>query len=616
MSNLLTYNIKSVLLTRTSHLRLVVFLALMKCIINVNAQGYTIEYPSYPDFPEGNCVKLGDNIHVTFNRDISEFEFNNVKLSDCNNHYSRFLWWGDGTKDKCASGNKIDLTIQNNGFDYKTPTSTIGSEKIIYYGKRTSSNNNYIIFEWTSNTYTYIGQVSINVCTLDPVLRSTSCYCPGSLLNIQIENFFGADPTDFQLSYDGGNSWVKVSTDNYNSDNGNAILSWNVPDGMTGTHNIKVKSSNGREASGVISMCEPEIIYIPGCLKDGDNFNYTIVNMCPTIIYGIDGKTKSGVTSWDVTSTFRPNNNSQTFTLTQNWNQIKSFSVPECQWTVSCEYNIPSKITIEDDLCYLTISNLESSITIGGSGGNSRTKKYQYCEYVDGIDCSFNDVLSTTKFHAGKTYKLRTLVYVNNQFMQYFDSNPFTIESNRTFDCSTIGGQAAGTINSLNISDALIDYESGCKAEVSFDKTKINVSSLCYPFIEWSIDGINYKSITTDENVNGNFEAGDYIIYWRISSGSTTKICTSSLHVAENPKLICSDYSILSDGSIEIPLPEVKCGTITNWNVTKPFRISGDKIVGDNLPLNQEINISITANENHSCISKLFLIKRVDPCDK
>ncbi len=379
--------------------------------------GYVVTYPDGK-----TSADPGDVVTITFDEDISRYEFNLEKLEDCNNNTFRLFTINCAEPTPCPQGTIVTPVVDGTTIEVTIPSEYDGSVYYLYYGTRNRVSWNFFIVCYKSNQYTYGGQIAIDVHTDDPVLRSTeSCVCPSSSIVIKAENF---NHTTLSWSYsdeDGHSGSLTVAS----SDDGSYDVE--VPSSITSDFTITAKGGTTESASLKIPLCIPDIQNAPGCAPNNGQFTFEVVNACPTLSYKFDNVTYSGASSYTMSAKFTGNNTPQTFTLYQGNKAVRSFTVVKCDVTVTCAEDIPSSFVLDDNSCGITIDDIKEHIKPTQSGGTSITNKvYYYNE--DGGD--FKIVSPTTKFVPGKTYVVRTQVYVDDALISYCDTKEFTVVDN------------------------------------------------------------------------------------------------------------------------------------------------------------------------------------------
>ncbi|MCQ2211160.1 MAG: hypothetical protein MJZ34_12810, partial [Paludibacteraceae bacterium] len=379
-------------------------------------------------YPEGKTsADPGDVVTITFDENITNFEFNYDKLDDCSHSTSDagFFDARCGEPEDCPTGSIFKPTIRNNAFEITVPSNYTGSVYSIYYGTRSSDNFNFIgLFCYNYKIYTYGGQVNINVHTESPVIRSEeTCFCPSSTIIVTAENF---NHVSLSWSYtDAENGQGTLTATSL----GGGKYEVNIPSSVTSDITITAKGGTTETASVSIPMCIPEIQNAPDCVRNNATFEFDVINACPSLSYRFNNQTYSGASSYHFSAKFTGNNQPQTFTLYQGNKAVRSFTVRKCDVTLTCSENVPSTFTLSATECYKTIDDVKNYINPTQRGGTEITDKVYYFN-EDGGD--FKSVSSITKFVPGKTYIVRAQVYVDDAMVGYCETKEFTIIDNTT----------------------------------------------------------------------------------------------------------------------------------------------------------------------------------------
>ncbi|MCQ2217681.1 MAG: putative Ig domain-containing protein, partial [Paludibacteraceae bacterium] len=545
-------------------------MAWVKCMLAVLfwGVGFQCAWSAYTiTYPNGKLMAdPGDEVLITFDEDISKYEFNTKKLEDCNNSSVKFLICSNPSA--CPAGSLLSVASRTeNSLRVKIPNDYNKSTFDFYYGNRTNGGFWFVIcYRYVS--YVYKDFVTINVRTSAPTLRSTEkCFCPGSALELSAENFSGNKIT---LKYDDGkgHTGTKQIT-------ANGKFLFDVPSNVTGDLNFTC--TVGKEAATLtVPMCFPQIVNVPDCAKNKTTARVTVENACPTITYELGGVKKTGSTThqFDLSINVGSNDRSKTFDLKANGTVVRSLTIPICDITFDCNETLPAELSPEQGKCYVTIDDITKYISVSQSGGSSVTEKtYQYSE---DNGTTFSSVFSSTVFNPGKDYIVRTHVYVDDMYVGYCDSKTFTIKANNyTASVNIMDGQSGDVY--ITSEDGTVNYGKSATVPCGTKVLYHAEPGACMKFDNWKYYenywwyGTLYEpavfEVVVDRNIEyrANFSNnGSYVVNAvsedeakgtvsivsdgaEKSSGFTTGYCDQSVTFTARPAT-CHEFSRWSDG--------------------------------------------------------------------
>ncbi|MCQ2193778.1 MAG: Ig domain-containing protein, partial [Paludibacteraceae bacterium] len=545
-------------------------MAWVKCMLAVLfwGVGFQCAWSAYTiTYPNGKLMAdPGDEVLITFDEDISKYEFNTEKLEDCNNSSVTLVICRNPSA--CPAGSLLSVAGRTeNSLRVKIPNDYNKSTFDFYYGNRTNGSFWFVIcYRYVS--YVYKDFVTINVRTSAPTLRSTEkCFCPGSALELSAENFSGNKIT---LKYDDGkgHTGTKQIT-------ANGKFLFDVPSNVTGDLNFTC--TVGKEAATLtVPMCFPQIVNVPDCAKNNTTARVTVENACPTITYELGGVKKTGSTThqFDLSIKVGSNDRSKTFDLKANGTVVRSLTIPICDITFDCNETLPAELSPEQGKCYVTIDDITKYISVSQSGGSSVTEKtYQYSE-DDGA--TFSSVFSSTVFNPGKDYIVRTHVYVDDMYVGYCDSKTFTIKANNyTASVNIMDGQSGDVY--ITSEDGTVNYGKSATVPCGTKVLYHAEPGACMKFDNWKYyenywwNGTLYEpavfEVVVDRNIEyrANFSNnGSYVVNAvsedeakgtvsivsdgaEKSSGFTTGYCNQSVTFTARPAT-CHEFSRWSDG--------------------------------------------------------------------
>jgi len=400
------------------------------CVLALSLVGLgNVSAAAVVTYPEGKMTAdPGDIVTVTFDEDITNYEFNKQKLSDATEYNSNiFTSRCDYPQPSNPGEVYAPLTRTTHSITVKIPADYSEPTFDFYYGTRTKGGSevNLVFFTLCLKyvSYTYGGQITINVHTDQPVLRaSQDCVCPGSTTTILAENF---NHTTLQ--------WICIDRDNHTSvltptPTGNANeYEITIPANITSDVTVTVTGGETEAASATLTLCIPEILNVPTCAPTGSTFTFEVQNACPTMSYkvGPNGVTHSGSTSYQFTEQFTGTSQEpQTFTLYQNNKAVRSFTISRCAITINCSENLPSSFILPANSCYVTLDQVTSYIHPTQNGGSNITSLVYYFT-EDGGD--FKPANENTHFVPNHTYVVRTNVYVDGEMVDYCDTKAFAV---------------------------------------------------------------------------------------------------------------------------------------------------------------------------------------------
>lgn len=583
-------------------------------VLGVEAQAQRVIYPNGK-----NCAEPGETVTVEFDNKVDGLYFSEEKFDNKNETCTLGLFtkWDFGCTNRNISEKPWVNNVRKkneNSVEITVPSSLSEGTKSysVYYGEQNVSVVKsvwlHIVFDFGTKTTKYSlkynGPININVCTEDPVVRcDLDCFCPGTTIDFQIENCKGNHM--FQLSYDDKNGHKKenqiVSPVALDKETGKGTIEWTVPQSVSSDLDIRFVVDNEWEkcTEMKLHMCTPKITNEPDCVKQYNKLEFSVDNACPGLTYevwtsrknpqdnerlfSLNGKTNYTL-SYFVNGFDEVKNNKDTFYYldfvlrkANDNKEVDAFRVVKCEITVNVQYNIQSKIDVPSGGCtvrpdYVINGNTYGNkwINVTQQGGSVLKCEYQYKEA--GED-KFRDILSKTVFEVGKTYLLRTLVYVDDAFIQYFDSKEFTIKPYMAKVQADYGGTATVT-SKYGHSNTEVALECGeavtYQAEPSVD---------CYVFEKWqryennswtdagtsnpmmffAESNVQYKAVFKQKQnytvaaVPNNPTLGEVSLISnnnKFTSGSQTTYCNQPVTISAKA-LGCGKFKRWSDGNTE-----------------------------------------------------------------
>lgn len=565
--------------------------SLLFALVSGEAWGQEVIYPAGK-----NCYERGETVIIKFDKDISNLRFTSESRGSCsqvryNGTFFKFTIWGD---ENCGYGSEINGLNRNtntNTISFQLPNNIVGNTYKFYYGTW-SQTKVFSIFDGYS--YKEVNTpVTINICTNEPVLRCNECYCPGSTLTLNLENFYGSE--SFTISANDYSSNLTISSVDFNKETGKGSVVVNVPDDLRTNSLHLTCSSADYTASCEVDMCKARISYVPECSAINQEIEFKVENACPSVTYTVSAPNEgvsvtknastTGVSSYvvklKINSFDSKKQNGQTFYYKVI--QLKSGSDLQDEITISkCNVTVDDAVfTIDDNYtisgCETSFNNLNlsSKVIVNVSGGTKKLE-YQYGEVVDGQETVFKDVLSSTRFIAGRKYKLRVMVYVDDQFIKYFDSREFEIVGGK-------GKVTAGVVSSggsvyITSEDGTVNY--GTTAEVACGTRVVlhNVPDECMRFDGWrKYENYNWNTVASIDKdflveVNGDYEYKVGFVYGTpaikavssdLSKGSV-KIYRNNKNYQSNTNEFTADWC---DEVIDIvAVPNGDCNEFVRWS--------------------------------------------------
>ena len=297
------------------------------------------------------------------------------------------------------------------------------------------------IKKWV-RSFTPKGAVRINVVSENLTLRSTNnCYCPGEILTFSLENNIYGDNLIWHYvsgTQSGEFTPTKVSENVYQH-----VVPETFLEGVTISCRGNVTEAEVTELS--FEICPPIISPQQECVDINNSALVTIIeNACPVLSYTVVDK-KTGTTVWPTSgqsnsglTTYQAEFNvgefdairnedgdvvghrPKDFEVYANGKLLTTFSVKECENSISCKDYTPGDMTG----CYISVSEITSNVQFIKDGGTVTAMPISFFKQEGG---DWQTVTNSSHLEPCHSYQIRTNIYIDNINVGYCDSKPFEV---------------------------------------------------------------------------------------------------------------------------------------------------------------------------------------------